>query len=184
MSNTTDIMLNGPGEQDTSHLVNGPSTTASTATHSASPSRSTTTTGASSRTDYTSISKLYTDRSVFITGGTGFMGKVLVEKLLRSCPGIKNLYLLIRPKKGQETAARLNDLLNTPVTILVYIYQSPPNFTLQLYSIHSCLTLCARNGPMIWTRSFPFVATLHRRSWAFPRATRYRVRLKPPRLTY
>lgn len=149
MSNTTDIILNGPGEQDTSHLVNGPSTTASTATHSASPSRSTTTTGASSRTDYTSISKLYTDRSVFITGGTGFMGKVLVEKLLRSCPGIKNLYLLIRPKKGQETAARLNDLLNTPVTILVYIYHGPPNFILKLYSIHSCLTLCARNGPMI-----------------------------------
>lgn len=44
------------------------------------------------------------------------MGKVLVEKLLRSCPGIKNIYLLIRPKKGQETAARLNDLLNTPVS--------------------------------------------------------------------
>lgn len=46
------------------------------------------------------------------------MGKVLVEKLLRSCPGIKNIYLLIRPKKGQETAARLNDLLNTPVSYM------------------------------------------------------------------
>lgn len=70
--------------------------------------------------DYLPISQFYTDRSVFITGGTGFMGKVLVEKLLRSCPGIKNLYLLIRPKRGQETTARLNDLLNAPVSTGIY----------------------------------------------------------------
>ena len=41
--------------------------------------------------------------------------QVLVEKLLRSCPDIKNIYLLIRPKRGQEVAARLNELLNAPV---------------------------------------------------------------------
>lgn len=43
--------------------------------------------------------------------------KVLVEKLLRSCPGIKNIYLLIRPKRGQEVTTRLTDLLGSPVSI-------------------------------------------------------------------
>lgn len=43
------------------------------------------------------------------------MGKVLVEKLLRSCPGIKNIYLLIRPKKGQDAKQRLQQLLSGPL---------------------------------------------------------------------
>ncbi|KAJ8687690.1 hypothetical protein QAD02_023484 [Eretmocerus hayati] len=64
---------------------------------------------------YTSVKDFYRDRSIFITGGTGFMGKVLVEKLLRSCPGIKNIYLLMRPKRGQEVQQRLHELLNSPL---------------------------------------------------------------------
>jgi fatty acyl-CoA reductase len=43
------------------------------------------------------------------------MGKVLVEKLLRSCFGIKNIYLLIRPKRGQDINTRLNEILNSPL---------------------------------------------------------------------
>ncbi|XP_043481873.1 putative fatty acyl-CoA reductase CG5065 [Leptopilina heterotoma] len=65
--------------------------------------------------EYTSVKDFYRDRSIFITGGTGFMGKVLVEKLLRSCPGIKNIYLLMRPKKGQNVQQRLQELLNAPL---------------------------------------------------------------------
>ena len=55
------------------------------------------------------IVEFYRGRSVFITGATGFLGKVLVEKLLRSCPDIKAVYLLIRPKKGQDAVSRLQD---------------------------------------------------------------------------
>ncbi|KAL6433540.1 hypothetical protein ACFW04_006553 [Cataglyphis niger] len=65
--------------------------------------------------EYTSVKDFYRDRSIFITGGTGFMGKVLVEKLLRSCPDIKNIYLLMRPKKGQDVQERLQELLNAPL---------------------------------------------------------------------
>ncbi|XP_068081071.1 putative fatty acyl-CoA reductase CG5065 [Anabrus simplex] len=65
--------------------------------------------------DYVSVAQFFHDRSVFVTGGTGFMGKVLVEKLLWSCPGIKNIYLLMRPKKGQDVAARLAELINAPL---------------------------------------------------------------------
>lgn len=66
--------------------------------------------------EYISVKDFYRGRSIFITGSTGFMGKVLVEKLLRSCPGIKNIYLLIRPKKGQSVQQRLDDLLKAPVS--------------------------------------------------------------------
>ncbi|KAK9306408.1 hypothetical protein QLX08_002921 [Tetragonisca angustula] len=63
----------------------------------------------------TSVKDFYRDRCVFVTGVTGFMGKVLVEKLLRSCPGLKTIYVLIRNKKGQDAHQRLRALLNGPL---------------------------------------------------------------------
>lgn len=74
---------------------------------------------ASATGDYVPVSQFFQNRSVFVTGGTGFMGKVLVEKLLRSCPGIKNIYLLMRPKRGQDIDTRLNELINAPVSISI-----------------------------------------------------------------
>lgn len=41
--------------------------------------------------------------------------QVLLEKLLRSCPGVSKIYLLIRPKKGQDAQERLQQLLCSPV---------------------------------------------------------------------
>ncbi|XP_011147424.1 fatty acyl-CoA reductase 1 isoform X4 [Harpegnathos saltator] len=58
------------------------------------------------------IQAFFAGRSIFITGATGFMGKVLIEKLLRSCPDIAKLYLLMRPKKGNGINDRLKKLLN------------------------------------------------------------------------
>jgi len=60
------------------------------------------------------ISQFFDNKTVFITGATGFMGKVLVEKLLRST-NVKKLLLLIRPKKGVETKLRLASLLESKV---------------------------------------------------------------------
>lgn len=61
------------------------------------------------------IPQFYAGRSVFITGATGFMGKVLLEKLLRSCPDIENVYLLIRPSGPKDIYTRLRELLNNEV---------------------------------------------------------------------
>ncbi|KAL7028707.1 hypothetical protein ACKWTF_005966 [Chironomus riparius] len=61
---------------------------------------------------YPSIPEFYNDQEIFITGGSGFIGKVLIEKLLRSCPGIKTIYILLRPKKGKDIEERLNAITN------------------------------------------------------------------------
>lgn len=63
------------------------------------------------------ISEFFDGRSVFITGGTGLMGKVLVWKLLKSCPGIKTIYVLIRPKRGKSESVRYQEIIKAPVSI-------------------------------------------------------------------
>ena len=62
-----------------------------------------------------SIADYYRGKHVFITGGTGFIGKVLIEKILRSCPGIAGVYCLVRPKNGKAAQQRINDLLEEMV---------------------------------------------------------------------
>ena len=62
------------------------------------------------------ISQFYKGKSIFVTGATGFMGKVLLHKLLSSCPEVEKVYVLIRPKKGELPKDRLVSLLrSTPI---------------------------------------------------------------------
>jgi fatty acyl-CoA reductase len=70
---------------------------------------------ADSGTKGSPIAEWFRGRSLLVTGATGFMGKVLVEKLLRSCPDIATIYLLMRPKRGNDVRTRLDELLNATV---------------------------------------------------------------------
>ncbi|XP_014251336.1 putative fatty acyl-CoA reductase CG5065 isoform X2 [Cimex lectularius] len=61
------------------------------------------------------VQSFYEGGSVLVTGATGFVGKALVEKLLRSCPGLETIFLLIRTKKGASPQERLKELLQNKV---------------------------------------------------------------------
>lgn len=64
-----------------------------------------------------SIENYLNGKNVLITGATGFMGKVLIEKLLRTCPNLGKIYVLIRTNKKSKID-RLNDLIKTEVIML------------------------------------------------------------------
>lgn len=57
----------------------------------------------------------YAGKTLFITGATGFMGKVLLEKLLRCCPDVRRIYILSRPKRGFSATGRIEEMFKLPL---------------------------------------------------------------------
>ncbi|XP_055918138.1 fatty acyl-CoA reductase wat-like [Eupeodes corollae] len=55
----------------------------------------------------TPMKLFFKDKSVFLTGGTGFLGQLYVEKLLRC--DVKHIYLLGRARKGKSAEERLKN---------------------------------------------------------------------------
>lgn len=53
------------------------------------------------------------DKAILVTGGFGFIGKLLIEKLLRC--DVKTIYLLVRAKKGKSLEERFEKLTSEPV---------------------------------------------------------------------
>ena len=64
---------------------------------------------------HSEIISYYQNKSIFITGATGFLGKVLIEKLMRTCYDLKKIYVLVRHKKGNTPVQRLNEIFNCKV---------------------------------------------------------------------
>ncbi|XP_013175711.1 PREDICTED: fatty acyl-CoA reductase 1-like [Papilio xuthus] len=61
-----------------------------------------------------SVEKFYSGTNVFVTGGSGFLGKQLLEKLFRCC-NVNKVYLLLRAKKGKTAQQRVKEILQDPV---------------------------------------------------------------------
>ncbi|XP_005180106.1 fatty acyl-CoA reductase wat [Musca domestica] len=60
------------------------------------------------------IQSFFRNKVVFITGGTGFLGKVFIEKLLRSTE-VQSIYVLARPKSGKDASERFAQIFKEPV---------------------------------------------------------------------
>lgn len=65
--------------------------------------------------DTNSIAQFYNNSHVFVTGASGFLGKALLEKLLRTCNGINTIHILLRSKRGLASEQRLKEMLQNPV---------------------------------------------------------------------
>ncbi|XP_076618338.1 fatty acyl-CoA reductase 1-like [Colletes latitarsis] len=59
------------------------------------------------------IALTFKDQNILITGGTGFLGKVIIEKFLRCLPNTEQIYVLVRPKKGKDPNHRLEEIFNS-----------------------------------------------------------------------
>jgi fatty acyl-CoA reductase len=60
-----------------------------------------------------------------ITGCTGFLGKVLLEKIIRTCVDYKRIYVMIRGKKGMKIEDRFKrDVLGSHI-FKVLFYNRP-----------------------------------------------------------
>lgn len=67
--------------------------------------------------EFSPIQDFYKNKSVFLTGATGFVGQVIIEKLLR-CTDIAKLYILVRGKHGKDWKERVKSMFLNEVSHL------------------------------------------------------------------
>lgn len=71
-----------------------------------------------SQVELSDIQRFYKDATIFLTGATGFIGKLFLEKILRSLP-VKKVFILVRSKANVPTSKRLQVLFES-----IVIYKS------------------------------------------------------------
>lgn len=71
------------------------------------------------------IALTFKGQNILVTGGTGFLGKVIIEKFLRCLPNTEQIFMLIRPKKGKDPKHRLDEVFSSPVSVTRQFLQNP-----------------------------------------------------------
>lgn len=83
------------------------------------------------------MQEFYAGQTVFLTGATGFLGKLLMEKLLRSCD-VKKIYILMRMKKGKSETERFAEIFEQ--LCFKPLREQNPNFASKVSLMNGNLT--------------------------------------------
>ncbi|CAL7948513.1 unnamed protein product [Xylocopa violacea] len=65
--------------------------------------------------DDSQIRKFYAGKVILLTGFTGYLGTIILEKLLRTCVEVKRIYVMIREKKGVTVEERLSKYFSNTI---------------------------------------------------------------------
>ena len=60
-----------------------------------------------------SVRDAFAGRTVLLTGVTGFVGSLVLEQLLRTCPEIAKIYVIVRQKHGVSGQDRFHKMVHT-----------------------------------------------------------------------
>ncbi|ALC46116.1 CG10340 [Drosophila busckii] len=66
----------------------------------------------------------YKNKTILMSGATGFLGRVLIETILRTT-AVKRIYILVRTKRGMDIQGRITDL--TSDVIFSLLLKTKPN---------------------------------------------------------
>lgn len=103
-----------PNNNKSPHCNESLAALSATITSEATAATTATTAVASGAATPTPISDFYRNATVLITGGTGFVGKVLIQKLLRAFE-LRRIYMLIRCKDNMCVEERLEKFFKESV---------------------------------------------------------------------
>ncbi|PNF28234.1 hypothetical protein B7P43_G07537 [Cryptotermes secundus] len=85
------------------------------------------------------VAEFFRGRAVLVTGASGFMGKVLVEKLLYSCSDLRAIYILMRKKRNKAPEVRTEEMLKLP--LFHRLRNEKPDALNKLVPVHGDVTL-------------------------------------------
>ncbi|KAK1132644.1 hypothetical protein K0M31_014029 [Melipona bicolor] len=83
------------------------------------------------------IRKFYAGKHILLTGCTGYLGTIILEKILRTCTEISKLYILVREKANMAIEDRMKKLFDNEV--FDTLRESNPNYTEKLVLIYGDL---------------------------------------------
>jgi fatty acyl-CoA reductase len=63
------------------------------------------------------VRQVFRGAGVFVTGSTDWLEQLLLEKLLRACPDVKNVFLLVRSKKEKTEIERFAEIFEGEVSL-------------------------------------------------------------------
>ncbi|XP_057659288.1 fatty acyl-CoA reductase wat-like [Diorhabda carinulata] len=86
---------------------------------------------------FNDVRSFYKNKNILLTGGTGFLGKLIIEKLLRTCD-VEGVYLIVKSKKGLTPEERIKNLIDEPV--MAKVREKDPEKLKKIHVIDGNLT--------------------------------------------